>query len=85
MFGDKSLSLSDYPTTSLDRDGIPSTSGLNLQRRWEVCLQDEFNSYFSILTLFGEPHYSPLVIHSVFFVADHKHPETIALRSCTKT
>ena len=43
-------------------------------------LHEEFNSYFSVLTLFGDPKYSPLVIHSVHFVADHKHPETIALQ-----
>lgn len=43
-------------------------------------LQEEFNSYFSVLTLFGDPGYSPLMIHSVHFVADHKHPETIALK-----
>jgi len=43
-------------------------------------LQEEFNSYFSVLTLFGDPKYSPLVIHSVHFVADHKHPETISLQ-----
>lgn len=43
-------------------------------------LQEEFNSYFSILTLFGDPGYSPLVIHSVHFAADHQHPETMILR-----
>jgi hypothetical protein len=43
-------------------------------------LQDEFSSYFSILTHFGDRKYSPLVIRSVFFVADHTHPETIALQ-----
>lgn len=44
-------------------------------------LQDEFNSYFSILTLFGDTHYLPLMIHSVHFVADHQHPETITLQN----
>lgn len=43
-------------------------------------LEDEFNSYFSVLTFFGDRGYSPLIIHSVHFVADHKHPETIALK-----
>lgn len=43
-------------------------------------LQEEFNSYFSVLTLFGDPGYSPLMIHSVHFVADHSHPETILLK-----
>jgi hypothetical protein len=43
-------------------------------------LEEEFNSYFSVLTLFGDPGYSPLIIRSVHFVADHKHPETIALQ-----
>lgn len=43
-------------------------------------LQDEFNSYFSTLTPFGDRHYSPLIIRSVFFVADHTHPETIDLQ-----
>lgn len=43
-------------------------------------LKDEFNSYFSVLTLFGDPHYSPLLIQSIHFVADHTHPETMALQ-----
>lgn len=43
-------------------------------------LQEEFKSYFSVLTLFGDPGYSPLLIGPVHFVADHKHPETIALK-----
>lgn len=44
-------------------------------------LQEEFNSYFPILTLFGDSGYSPLIIGSLHFVADHKHPETIALQN----
>ncbi len=43
-------------------------------------LQEEFNSYFPLLTLFGDAEYSPLIIGSLHFVADHKHPETIALQ-----
>lgn len=43
-------------------------------------LREEFNSYFSLLTPFGDSGYSPLLVQSVFFVADHKHPETIALQ-----
>lgn len=43
-------------------------------------LQEEFSSYFSVLTLFGDSKYSPLILHSVHFVADHNHPETIELQ-----
>jgi hypothetical protein len=43
-------------------------------------LQEEFDSYFAILTLFGDPNYSPLIIHPVHFVADHNHPETKILQ-----
>lgn len=43
-------------------------------------LKEEFNSYFSILTHFGDVGYSPLVIESVHFVADKTHPETITLQ-----
>lgn len=43
-------------------------------------LQEEFNSYFSVLTLFGDTKYFPLIIHSVHFVADHNHPETRVLQ-----
>jgi len=48
-------------------------------------LQEEFNSYFAVLTHFGDPGYSPLIIHSVHFVADKKHPETIALKQKYRT
>lgn len=43
-------------------------------------LQEEFNSYFSVLRHFGDCGYSPLIIHSVHFVADQMHPETIVLK-----
>lgn len=39
-------------------------------------LQEEFNAYFPILTIFGDLGYSPLLISPVHFVADHSHPET---------
>jgi hypothetical protein len=33
-----------------------------------------------VLCPFGDYKYSPLMIQSVHFVADHTHPETIALQ-----
>lgn len=43
-------------------------------------LKEEFNAYFSVLTCFGDYKYSPLMIKSVHFAADHKHRETKKLK-----